>query len=47
MIQSMTENDKIVRRNIDDGALQRSALPVLARQIVEAVHAAAPTGAAL
>lgn len=47
MIQSMTEIDKIVTRNVDDGELQRTAFPVLARKIFDAVHAAAPTGAAL
>ena len=47
MIQRMTENDKIVTRYLADGEFQRTALPVLAREIFEAVHAAAPTGAAL
>ena len=47
MIQPMTENDKIVTHYLADGEFQRPAYPVLAGEIFEAVHAAAPTGAAL
>lgn len=40
MIQRMTENDKIVTRYIDDGDFQRTAFPILAKELFEAVHAA-------
>lgn len=40
MIQRMAENDKIVTRYMDDGDFQRTAFPILAREIFEAVHAA-------
>lgn len=40
MIQRMAENDKIVTRHMDDGDFQRTAFPILAREIFEAVHAA-------
>ncbi len=39
MIQRMSENDKIVTRYMDDGEFQRTAFPILAREIFEAVHA--------
>ena len=39
MIQRMGENDKIVTRYMDDGEFQRSAFPLLAREIFEAIHA--------
>ena len=39
MIQRMAENDKIVTRYMDDGDFQRTAFPILAREILEAVHA--------
>lgn len=39
MIQRMAENDKIVTRYMDDGEFQRTAFPILAREIFEAVHA--------
>ena len=39
MIQRMAENDKIVTRYMDDGDFQRTAFPILAREIFEAVHA--------
>ncbi|MDP1696950.1 MAG: type I restriction endonuclease [Xanthomonadaceae bacterium] len=40
MIQRMAENDKIVTRYMDDGEFQRTAFPILSREIFEAVHAA-------
>jgi type I restriction enzyme, R subunit len=40
MIQRMAENDKIVTRYMDDGEFQRTAFPILAKEIFEAVHAA-------
>jgi len=40
MIQRMAENDKIVTRYMDDGDFQRTAFPILAKEIFEAVHAA-------
>lgn len=40
MIQRMAENDKIVTRYMDDGEFQRTAFPVLAKEIFDAVHAA-------
>ena len=43
MIQRMAENDKIVTRYMDDGEFQRTAFPILAREIFEAVHAAGKT----
>ena len=46
MIQRMTENDKIVTRYMEDGEFQRTAFPVLAREIFEAVHAAHVAGRA-
>ena len=39
MIQRMGENDKIVTRYMDDGEFQRTAFPILAREIFEAIHA--------
>ncbi len=39
MIQRMTENDKIVTRYMDDSDFQRTAFPILAREIFEAVRA--------
>lgn len=46
MIQRMTENDKIVSRYMDDAEFQRTAFPILAKQIFDAVHAehASPDG---
>ena len=38
MIQRMAENDKIVTRYMDDGEFQRTAFPILAREIFEAIH---------
>jgi type I restriction enzyme R subunit len=38
MIQRMTENDKIVTRYMEDSEFQRTAFPILARGIFEAVH---------
>ena len=40
MIQRMSENDKIVTRYMDDTEFQRTAFPILAKEIFEAVHAA-------
>lgn len=40
MIQRMAENDKIVTRYMDDSEFQRTAFPILAKEIFEAVHAA-------
>lgn len=39
MIQRMTENDKIVTRYMDDAEFQRTAFPILAKEIFEVVHA--------
>lgn len=39
MIQRMAENDKIVTRYMDDGEFQRTAFPILSKEIFEAVHA--------
>ena len=39
MIQRMGENDKIVTRYMDDGEFQRTAFPILAREIFDAIHA--------
>jgi type I restriction enzyme, R subunit len=39
MIQRMIENDKIVTRYMDDSEFQRTAFPILATAIFEAVHA--------
>jgi type I restriction enzyme R subunit len=39
MIQRMTENDKIVTRYMDDGEFQRTAFPILSKDIFEAIHA--------
>lgn len=39
MIQRMSENDKIVIRYMDDFNFQRTAFPILAREIFEAVRA--------
>jgi len=39
MIQRMAENDKIVTRYMDDGDFQRTAFPILAKEIFEAVRA--------
>jgi type I restriction enzyme R subunit len=39
MIQRMGENDKIVTRYMDDGEFQRTAFPILAREIFEAIRA--------
>lgn len=45
MIQRMSENDKIVTRYMDDGEFQRTAFPILAREIFETIRAAeAPDG---
>jgi type I restriction enzyme, R subunit len=41
MIQRMGENDKIVTRYMADQEFQNSAFPILAREIFEAVRAAA------
>jgi type I restriction enzyme, R subunit len=41
MIQRMSENDKIVTRYMADPEFQNSAFPILAREIFEAVRAAA------
>ena len=38
MIQRMTENDKIVTRYMDDGEFQRTAFPLLAKEIFETIH---------
>jgi len=38
MIQRMAENDKIVTRYMDDGEFQRTAFPILAREIFEAIQ---------
>lgn len=38
MIQRMAENDKIVTRYMDDGEFQRTAFPILAKEIFEAIH---------
>ena len=43
MIQRMAENDKIVTRYMDDDEFQRTAFPILAREIFEAVHAGQST----
>ena len=40
MIQRMSENDRIVTRYMDDGDFQRTAFPILAREIFDAIHAA-------
>lgn len=40
MIQRMAENDKIVTRYMDDGEFQRTAFPILSKEIFEAVHTA-------
>lgn len=42
MIQRMTENDKIVTRYMDDAEFQRTAFPILAREIFEHIHSQAP-----
>lgn len=39
MIQRMTENDKLVTRYMDDGDFQRTAFPILSKEIFEAIHA--------
>lgn len=39
MIQRMSENDKIVTRYMDDGEFQRTAFPILAREIFETIRA--------
>ncbi|MHB9117089.1 MAG: type I restriction endonuclease subunit R [Burkholderiales bacterium] len=39
MIQRMSENDRIVTRYMDDVDFQRTAFPILAREIFEAVRA--------
>jgi type I restriction enzyme R subunit len=39
MIQRMAENDKIVTRYMDDAEFQRTAFPMLAREIFDAVRA--------
>lgn len=39
MIQRMVENDKIVTRYVDDFDFQRTAFPILAKEIFEAVRA--------
>ena len=39
MIQRMTENDKIVTRYMDDDDFQRTAFPILAREIFDAIRA--------
>lgn len=39
MIQRMTENDKIVTRYMDDSDFQRTAFPILAREIFDAIRA--------
>ncbi|PMV82124.1 MULTISPECIES: type I restriction endonuclease subunit R [unclassified Pseudomonas] len=39
MIQRMIENDKIVTRYMDDGEFQRTAFPILAKEIFDTVHA--------
>ena len=39
MIQRMAENDKIVTRYMDDGDFQRTAFPILAREIFDAIRA--------
>lgn len=41
MIQRMTENDKIVTRYMDDGEFQRTASPLLAKEIFDAIHSRA------
>lgn len=38
MIQRMGENDKIVTRYMDDGEFQKTAFPILARAIFEAIR---------
>ena len=40
MIQRMSENDKIVTRYMDDGDFQRTAFPILAREIFDTIRAA-------
>ena len=44
MIQRMSENDKIVTRYMDDGDFQRTAFPILAREIFETIRAAGVPG---
>ncbi len=39
MIQRMTENDKIVTRYMDDEDFQRTAFPILSKEIFEAIQA--------
>jgi type I restriction enzyme R subunit len=43
MIQRMAENDKIVTRYMDDSDFQRTAFPILAKEIFEAVRATPPS----
>jgi type I restriction enzyme R subunit len=38
MIQRMAENDKIVTRYMDDGEFQKTAFPILAREIFDAIR---------
>lgn len=40
MIQRMAENDKIVIRYMDNGEFQRTAFPLLAKEIFDAIHSA-------
>ncbi len=40
MIQRMAENDKIVTRYMDDGDFQRTAFPIMAKEIYETILAA-------
>lgn len=43
MIQRMAENDKIVTRYMDDGEFQRTAFPILAREIFDSIRAGQAT----
>jgi len=45
MIQRMSENDKIVTRYMDDGEFQRTAFPILAREIFDAIRGSECPGA--
>jgi len=40
MIQRIAENDKIVTRYMDDGKFQRTAFPLFAPEIFDAIHSA-------
>ena len=38
IIQRMADNDKTVTRYMDDGEFQRTAFPILAKEICEAIY---------